>query len=164
MAEDAESEMGTYRHSHGVFNGEEWVRYTRYQTEAAILVIVGLLAFAVGLDLAVESLTVHQAGAWFTVDIQGNGLLFGSVLEATGIVIALWAPRRWQKARIVRRHAETRAMANTTFVTIVATTILKTLQNIAESNAHDTTRVRDRPGTGNRRRDNCTNPTQESHE
>lgn len=92
------------------FKQDEWVQYTRHQTNAVTIAVVGVSALA-------------MAGAlWENHEFLAFNLAF----------TAVWfGPRAmdfWERAKRVRRSAEIRLASESAFVTVFAATILKTLQ------------------------------------
>lgn len=114
-----------------MFDHEEWVRYTGHQTQAAVLAVLGVTAFVSG--FAIESSGLAMEGAdlsTLTIDIWR--MLGGALIAVLGVTLIPFAIGQWNRARSVRRWAETRREVESLYATILAAVVLEVLRQAAE--------------------------------
>lgn len=110
------------------FSHSEYVRYMERRTEAATLGLLSGALVVSGYVLAGRGVTVEASGEWFTVDLVGPPILIGISVVLAGASVARFAEEADTQARMVRKYAEGKVVAQTAFVGVFGKAVLKLLQ------------------------------------
>lgn len=110
------------------FSHSEYVRYMERRTEAATLGLLSGALVVSGYVLAGRGLTVEASGEWFTIDLVGPPILIGVSVVLAGAYVARFAAEADTQARLIRKYAEGKVIAQTSFVGVFAEVVLKLLQ------------------------------------
>lgn len=104
------------------FRHEEYVDYTHALTTGGVLAGYTVLVVVAGLYFASR---VPQTLGWAVVYIGGVSAVYYCLMRAA------WD--EWDRAKSVRRWAETRQEAAPVFASIMATVVIEVLQKVAEA-------------------------------